>query len=467
MSVNSFAPVSQDPYTRFVSSVLFPLHERLKGHDTLRVLRELERSQWLAPREIARLQSERLQALMRRAATRVPYYRRLLQEQHVDYQSVREASDLARLPLLDKAAIRAAGDDLRAEDAGALTKASTSGSTGDPLRFWVGKERSAHDVAAKWRATRWWGVDIGDPELVIWASPVEVQAQDAMRSVRDRALRSRLINAKDLSFTALEEMLARVEAMNPRMLFGYTAAIARLARYARSRGRSVRAPNLRVIFVTTERLDPDDRTLIRKVFGAPVANGYGGRDAGFIAHDCPAGGMHLTAEDIIVEIIDEQGRPLSARQPGEVVVTHLASGDFPLIRYRTGDIAELDDQQCPCGRGLPLLLDVHGRANDYLIGQGGRVAHYTAVSHLLKDLPGLHAFKAIQESMRLIRVQVVMESPPGDAIAQSIRGNLAMLLGEGIELRFERVDEIPLEASGKHKHIVCNVPRAEAADVLL
>jgi phenylacetate-CoA ligase len=459
----SFPHVSADPYTRLVSRLLFPLHERLKGHGTVVLLKELERTQWLSRQDLLELQSRRLQALIAHATTRVPYYRDLFRDHDIDPASIRSAADLARLPLLDKATIRAAGDRLRAEDAGTLEKASTSGSTGDALKFWLGKERAAHDVAAKWRATRWWGVDIGDPELVIWASPIEAHAQDRLKALRDRLLRSRFRNAKDLSFPALDAMIAEIEAMNPRMLFGYTAAFTRLARYARSRGRRISAPALKVVFVTTERLDPDDRRLIGEVFGAPAANGYGGRDSGFIAHDCPQGGMHLTAEDVIVEIIDEQGRVLGPRQTGEVVVTHLASGDFPFIRYRTGDIAELDDRACPCGRGLPLLRDIHGRANDYLVGAGGRVAHYTALSHLLKELPGLHTFKAVQESLNLIRLMVVLEQPISEAAAQRIRAGLAQQLGDGVALRFERVDAIPLDATGKHKHIICRVPRPESA----
>jgi phenylacetate-CoA ligase len=450
-------------YTRLVSGVLFPLHERLKGHNSVAVLRDLERTQWLPPDQLLALQSRRLQSFVARAASRVPYYRELLRSAGVAPEEIRSARDLSRLPLLDKAAVRAAGDRLRAEGASPLAKASTSGSTGDPLRFWLGKERLSHDVAAKWRATRWWDVDIGDRELVIWASPVETSRQDRLRALRDLMLRSHFVNAKDLSRPALEAMIAKIEAFNPRMLFGYTAAFSRLARYASIHGRRISAPDLKAVFVTTERLDPDDRRLISEVFGVPVANGYGGRDAGFIAHDCPHGGMHISAEDVIVEVIDERGKVLGPRQAGELVVTHLASGDYPFIRYRTGDIGELDDRQCACGRGLPLLREVHGRANDYLVGRGGLVAHYTAVSHLLKDLPGLVAFKVIQEAIDVIRVLLVLERAIDDASVLKVRAGLARQLGDDVRVQFERVDAIPLEASGKHKHIVCRVPKDEQA----
>ncbi len=67
--------------------------------------------------------------------------------------------------------------------------------------------------------------------------------------------------------------------------------------------------------------------------------------------------MHITAEDMVVEIVDDHGRQLPPGIPGEVVVTHLYSDGFPFIRYRTGDVAVLSTTNlapaavdCPCSR---------------------------------------------------------------------------------------------------------------------
>jgi phenylacetate-CoA ligase len=449
----------RDFYGMLVSGLLFPLHERLKRHSTVAVRKWLEQTQHYPQARLKALQAERLQALIHRAARKVPYYQEVFATRGLDASAIRTARDLPLLPFLTKDVIRRQGDRLRAADAGRLALASTSGSTGEPLRFWLGMERISHDVAAKWRATRWWGVDIGDPEVVIWASPAEVRAQDRLRRLRDRMLRSTLVNATDLSEPRLDAILEAINRADPRMLFGYTAAIARLARHILYRGRSVKARDLRVAFVTTEKLLEEQRRDIAAAFGCPVANGYGGRDAGFIAHECPAGGMHITAEDVVVEIVDAAGNPLPIGEAGEVVVTHLASGDFPFIRYRTGDIAVLDGGQCPCGRSLPLIRDIQGRANDMLVGAGGQVMHYTGVSHLLRGLPGLHTFKVIQESLFLVRVLVVAEPPLTEAQAAGIREGLRRRLGPDVIVVIEQVADIPLERSGKHRHVICRIPR--------
>src|SRR5690606_8217901 len=107
------------------------------------------------------------------------------------------------------------------------------------------------------------------------------------------------------------------------------------------------------------------------------------RDAGFIAHECPLGGMHITADDIVVELIGRDDRPVPAGELGEVVVTHLATRDFPFIRYRTGDMAVMDDQPCSCGRGLPLLKEIQGRSTDFVVAADGTVMHGLALVYVV------------------------------------------------------------------------------------
>jgi phenylacetate-CoA ligase len=152
-------------YTSLVSGLLFPMHESLKGHSSVAVMRAMERSQWLSAREIERMQIERLREFLSRIGADVPYYRDLFATLAFDPKALTALRELQRLPLTGKADIRANIESLRAVNAGKLERFTTGGSSGEPLVFYRGKERVSHDVAAKWRATRWWHVDIGDPEI--------------------------------------------------------------------------------------------------------------------------------------------------------------------------------------------------------------------------------------------------------------------------------------------------------------
>jgi len=445
-------------YTRLVSGGLFPLQERLKKHDTVRVRRSLEESQWWPADRLARLQTERLRALLRHAQEHVPYYRALFSRLGFDASRVQGAADLKALPFLSKDLIRAHSDELKSEQAAGLARFNTGGSSGEPLIFFIGRERVSHDVAAKWRATRWWGVDIGDVETVVWGSPIELTGQDRVKQWRDALMRTELLPAFEMSESRLDGFVQRIRARRPRMLFGYPSALSKIARHAQERGVAMHDLGIRVAFVTSERLYDEQRQTIERVFGCPVANGYGARDAGFIAHECPSSGMHLTAEDVIVEIVDDAGNVLRPGEAGEIVVTHLATRDFPFIRYRTGDRAVMDDRPCACGRGLPLLREIQGRATDFVHAQDGTVMHGLALIYTLRDIPGIAAFKIVQESVGLTRVLIVPGPEYDRAGACSrIERDFQARLGAAVKIDVELVDQIAAERSGKYRYVVSKV----------
>lgn len=447
-----------DLYTRFVSGALFPLQEKLKKHDTVRVHRDMEASQWWPRQRILDLQLKRLQALLQDVAAHVPYYRELVARTGFDPAAVRSVADLQALPFLTKAEIRAHSDALRADNSAGLARFNTGGSSGEPLIFFIGTERVTHDVAAKWRATRWWDVDIGDREIVVWGSPIELGTQDRVRLLRDALMRTELLPAFEMSDAKVDGFIARIRERRPKMLFGYPSAISHIALRAEQRGVRLDDLGVKVVFCTSERLYDHQRETISRLFGCPVANGYGGRDAGFIAHECPGGNMHITAEDIVVEIIDEAGRVLPPGESGEIVVTHLATRDYPFIRYRTGDIGTLGDEACPCGRGLPILKDIQGRSTDFVVAEDGTVLHGLSLIYILRDIPAVRAFKIVQETRSHTRALIVPEA--GASIAgldTTVIEGFRRRLGAGVEVSVEFVESIPAEKSGKFRYVVSHV----------
>ena len=445
------------PYTRLVSSLLFPLHERLKGHDSVAVRRRLEDSQWWSTQRLQEDQLLRLRSFLIDVGQRVPYYRDLFAAQGFDPNRLRAVADMAGLPLLTKDAIRAHTPQILAESHGPVARHNTGGSSGQPLIFYVGKARTSHDVGAKWRATRWWGVDIGDPETVVWGSPIELSSQDHVRRWRDRLMRSRLLPAFEMSDSKLDGFVAALRRQRPAMLFGYPSALTHIAKHCAKRGIAMDDLGIRVAFVTSERLYDDQRATISQAFGCPVANGYGGRDAGFIAHECPAGGMHVSSEDIVVELLDAQGRPVPSGQSGEVVVTHCGTGDFPFVRYRTGDMAVAQDQPCVCGRGLPLLREIQGRSTDFVVAADGTVMHGLSLIYVVRDLPGIEAFKIIQWTRTRTEVQIVPQADFPAGTHATIAAGFKRRLGAEVEITVNTVASIAAENSGKFRYVISYV----------
>ena len=444
-------------YTKIVTSLIFPFHEWLKKHDTVAVKKEMELSQWWSMEEIVELQTQRLKQMLQNVNEHVPYYKRLFAQIKFNPEDVTNAADLQSLPFLTKEVIRKHIDELKADNASGLSRFNTGGSSGAPLIFFIGKERVSHDVAAKWRATRWWNVDIGDPELVVWGSPIELDAQDRIKLIRDRLLRTKLISAFEMSNQKLDEFVKTIIDFKPRMLFGYPSSLSLIADYANKRNIDVSSLGVKVAFVTSEKLYDHQRKKIESTFSCKVANGYGGRDAGFIAHQCPEGNMHITAEDIIVEIVDSNGKVLPIGEAGEIVVTHLATKDFPFIRYRTGDVGILSNDSCKCGRNLPLLKDIQGRSTDFIVSQDGTVMHGLSLVYVLRDIIGIESFKIIQEDVYNIQILIVKNEEFSINIEKSIVSDFRKRLGASVHVIINYVEEIPREKSGKFRYVVSNV----------
>jgi phenylacetate-CoA ligase len=196
---------------------------------------------------------------------------------------------------------------------------------------------------------------------------------------------------------------------------------------------------------------------IEKAFNAPVANGYGGRDAGFIAHECPEGSLHVSAEDIVVEIVDENLNPVKPGEEGEIVVTHLGTSDFPFIRYRTGDIANYSTKSCKCGRGLPALENIQGRSTDFVYKADGTKMHGLSLIYVLREIDGIEEFKITQNSLTSIDVEVVPTTIISNDIENEIVDGLKKRLGISVEINVVSVFALIPEKSGKYRYVICKV----------
>ena len=444
-------------YTKLVANVLFSLHELLKRHDTVRIKKQLEQSQWQSTQAINENANKRLAKFLDKASQDVPYYCDVFKKLGVEAGAIASKAELSALPFLDKTVIRENFEQLKSKNAGPTQPFTTGGSSGTPLTFLLSNERVSHDVAEKWRATRWWDVDIGDKEIVAWGSPIELGAQDKVRIARDKLFRSTLVPAFDMDEAKLLGFIEQIKSIAPKMLFGYPSVYALIAQTAQKHNIALDNLGIKVVFVTSERLYPYQQEVIEKVFNAPVANGYGSRDAGFIAHACAHGKMHISAEDIIVEIVDSQGNVLPDGESGEIVVTHMATSDFPFIRYRTGDIGAIDTDSCSCGRGLPVLKNIEGRTTDFVVAQDGTIMHGLALIYILREMSGIDAFKIVQESLTHTRVEIV----PTDSLTEEMRGTIIngfkQRLGEAVSVELQVVDDIAAEKSGKFRYVISKV----------
>ena len=438
--------------------VWFRLQERAKRHPTFRILREMEAADRLSALELEELQRRRLGAFLDACYRDVPFVRRRMEQAGVEPGQIREAADLVRLPLMTKADIRAHRSELRATTATRLSPFTTGGSTGEPLIFDLGKRRVASRVAARQRAYGWWGMRVGDPEIALWGSPIELTRQDWIRNLRDRLMATRLLSAFEMTDARTTEYLDVLERHGCRQLFGYPSAVYLLCLKAQSEGRNLRRLGIEVVFVTGEVLFPHQRELISRTLNCPVANGYGARDSGFIAHECPQGGMHILTDALVLEIVDASGRPVPQGEPGEIVVTDLYSEEAPFLRYATGDVGVASSRQCPCGRALPLLEHIEGRSNDLVVAPDGRLINSLALVYPLREIDGIEQYRIAQKQVDSFHVQLTCNGEYRKEGEARIRNGWAQLLRGPVHVTFEYLPRIPPDPRGKFRHVVSELP---------
>ena len=375
---------------------------------------------------------------------------------------VRSLKDLRRFGLLDRRTVRARWREMVWRGPRRRVQVvRTSGSTNQALEFCTDSAREAHVNAARIRARRWAGLNVGDKELYFWAAPVELAAQDRLKAVRDCLINNRLTSALEITEQAVPKYLASWRRWRPKALFGYPSSFVLVVSLAGRIGLDLTVlarGGLKSICTTAEMLHEADRRLIGQGFGAAVYDSYGLREAGLIGHECEHFTMHTNDEQLILETVD----PVSLEPTegeGELVLTNLVSHVMPIIRYRTGDVVRLSEGGCPCGRSLRAVGVSGGRLLEFVVTGEGKWVSGICFFHVCRAIRGVVQLQVRQDRIGELRVLVTCDGTfPCDGVEQ-LRAALRARLGGQDEILIEVVDEIPTAPSGKQRMVIGNVAR--------
>lgn len=434
--------------------VISPLLERAFGRSTFSVAMQLEKTQWLSPERLRAIQLEKLRAVVSEALRNTSYY--------AEFAGVEKSwlpdslDDLRRLPIIDKLTLNDRREDLTNRSVcGGVIKSSTGGSSGYPLIFYMDRRRQSWDKAARLRSHDWFGIFCGMREAYVWNSPIELSRNDRMKHFRDWLINEQLFPAYDLCEENIAAYVASLRRFKPACVFGYPSSIYLLCVLADGAGLRLDDIGVKVAFSTAEVLYEHQREVISRAFGGvPVADGYGSREAGFIAHQCPRGGMHITSENVIVEVLRGDGTPAAPGEDGEIIVTQLDNYAMPFIRYRTEDVGQLRAGACECGRGLELMQVVQGRSNDFIITPHGRRIHSSAVHAMLRIEPGVVKFQIHQSADKSVKIMLVTDGQFGEGAGERIRQRMLERLGTDGEASVEYCKDIPPSKSGKYRYVI-------------
>ncbi|MCM8760896.1 MAG: phenylacetate--CoA ligase family protein [Candidatus Omnitrophica bacterium] len=439
-----------------IPRLIYGLNEKLTARQTFKSYNELKKTQSYSEEQLAEFQFEKLKRLLIHARDYTDYYKEAFAVSSFDPQAMESALDLRKAPLLKRSMIRKAPSRFISSDRRRkLSRLATSGSTGEPLIFYLSNERVSANKAAYLMLYEWWGLQIGDKEVVFWGSPRDFTAYNIAKKIRDRLLNTHLLPAFNMSATTMFGYLDFIKRYRPKDIFGYAHSIYLLARYARNRGISMRNAAIRVVFTTAEVLHGFQRKTIEEVFGCPVSNCYGGRDSGLVAFECPAGSMHINP-NIITEVIKD-ATPVGEGIKGEIVVTDIDSYGMPFIRYCTGDEGVVGNRRCACGRPYPIMDEIIGRDTDYVVSPSGEFIHPLALEYIFRELEGIDYFKIVQEKEDKLVVTMSVNDRFEKKLETDIKARIDGVMGVAIETIFRYVGQDEIGSEGKYKFVVSEV----------
>ncbi|MBZ4670876.1 MAG: phenylacetate-CoA ligase [Clostridiales bacterium] len=326
------------------------------------------------PYEMQALQSFRLSQTVRRVYENVPYYRKRMDENGVKPEDIKSVADLSKLPFTVKQDLRDTypyglfavpmSEVVRLHaSSGTTGKQIVVGYTENDIEIWKeviaraitaaggGKDDFIHVSYGYGLFTGGLGLHYGAEKVGATTIPVSVgntaRQITIMRDFGSTILCSTPSYALYLAETLKEMGVDKSELKLKAGIFG------------------------------AEPWSEEMRAEIQEKLGIKAYDIYGlseimGPGVAFECED--QSGMHISEDHFIPEIIDpDTGEVLPDGVQGELVFTCITKEAFPLIRYRTRDIAVLERGQCRCGRTLVKMLKPRGRTDDMLIIKGVNV----------------------------------------------------------------------------------------------
>lgn len=431
-----------------------PLYGRNMERVTQMECRILEHTEYFSERAIEKIQLSKLRRILR-SARNVPFWRDALAgNQAALHRDIRRMQDIRAFPVLMR-------DDLRSNfETGKLLNLSiplqrralarTSGSTGEPLAFFLDTTVIAGRRARFRRKIRWFSG--GKPALTVKAMGA-MQLGDrnffgliffklsndrsANMSLADMCVFLRGLLLRSSDSVVIDTFPSNVMRLVPMLL-------------------SSRIDTSRILgFVCGgEALLPGEREYVKKMLSCDIWSYYASTEFETTGQECgqsPEHAFHVNAEYFYIEILDAEGNSLPRGKTGRVVITSLEHEAQPFIRYDTGDLGRMLEESCPCGRTLPLLVIEGRQANLIKLPNGRAFTQFHVIGHFYHGevVSHIRQFQVVHEKPDTVVIKVVPHSPdPEEAIA-FLRKRFSETFGEDINITIEVVENISMTERGK------------------
>jgi phenylacetate-CoA ligase len=407
-------------------------------------------------------QEKLLQKLVLHAFDHVPYYRASFQTHGLRLAKLKlvHPNEMNVLPVLPKDDLRKYGEtsliaSLREKNGSFF---SSSGSTGTPVNILY-----SHEMHQRWfaifeaRIRNWAGVSSFIPRGMIGGRRILQDASNKPPFYRYNYFEKQVyFSAYHISAANAKNYLDGIKKHRVEYMTGYAMSNYFLARFIKES--NIEAPVLKAVLPSSEKLSPEMRQVFEEVYHCKTFDSWGSVEACGMVSECEQGSLHINPDAGIVEILDEQLKPVKPGVAGDVYCTGLLNFDQPLIRYKIGDRMVWSDETCACGRNMPVIKEVVGRTEDVVIGKDGR--EMVRFHSIFYGLEKIKKAQVIQEEIDAIHIKIEAETPLSKEEETILRGRIQSQLGD-IKITIEETTAIPLNRNGKFQAVISRINREQ------
>lgn len=404
--------------------------------------------------------NRQLRTMLLHAFTTVPYYKDKWTASGITEEKLLlfKASDINTLPFLSKEDLRkhcktTLLSDKR-ESGGSYFE--SSGTTGTPTSILFSDAMHQRWSAAyEARVRNWAGVDNNMSRGMIGGRPILPNADARLPYYRYNYFERQIyFSAYHISSATVCNYVDALNKYRPDYMVGYAMSNYFLARFIKESGLQV--PQMKAVITSSEKLSAEMRKLMEEVYHCKTYDGWSGVEACGLVSECEHGGLHISPDVGLVEILKENGEPAKPGEYGEVVCTGFLNYDQPLIRYRIGDYMCVSDKQCQCGRHMPLVEEITGRIEDTIIGKDGR--EMVRFHGIFIGMPAIVKGQIVQETLEDIVINVETERVLTAEEREILTKRIYSQLGE-VNVQIFEMKEIPCGNNGKFRAVISKVKR--------
>lgn len=414
------------------------------------IQQHFDQMQWWSPEKILEYQLQKVDHILRFAIDTVPYYK--------DYKLSNDPltlEEFQKIPILTRSDIQQNGDNLITNDLPfnhlPMFDVITSGSTGNPIKVKGTSYTGMFLHALTLRGHLWHKRDFNSTNITVKA--MSSKSKQPVKRYMSWALGHETGPAIEIDVTIpIDRIFDMLVQVDPEYLHVHPTTLRGLIKV--SDELSVKLKALREVRTMGEVVDNELRELCSTEWNVPIVDMYSTEEFNTITHQCPDHEHgHVQADNVFVEILNDDNEPCKPDEIGRVVVTSLTNYATPLIRCDLADYAEVGDL-CPCGRGLPVLKSILGRSRNMVtLPNGQQFLPVFGVGTALVDLPIIQ-HRLVQTTLNDIEVRLVVKRELDEDEKNQIQDFFSHNFNHPFNFLIVYVDELPRGANGKYEFFI-------------